>query len=112
MARIQIETEDGVSWMHTGDIVKQLLGAERGVGLKILLWSDGSIGGIVGSGYGGELDGYNPLCIWDIDKMELEEGDEDDSNLWEKIENEIEKASEGKVRATRREVKGNKQNGK
>ena len=78
--------------INTGKVIDELTKLPEGGGWKLLIWRNGEMVPIIGSGYAGEQDANNPLLILDRDEYgELHE-DDDDADMWDEIGRLIEEA--------------------
>ena len=78
--------------INTSKVIDELTKLPEGEGWKLLIWENGEMATVLGSGYAGEQDGNNPLLILDRnDYGELHE-DKDDADFFDEIERLIEEA--------------------
>jgi hypothetical protein len=76
----------------TGEVIDKLTNCPEGEGWKVLVWKDGSMATIIGSGYGGEQDGNNPILILNRDDYGELTPDMDDADLYDQIERQVEES--------------------
>lgn len=78
--------------IKTNKVIEELTSLPEGKGWKLLIWKNGEMATILGSGYAGEQSGDNPLLILNRDEYgELHE-DDDDADFYDEIERIVEGA--------------------
>lgn len=76
----------------TEDVLENLVACPFGGSWYVLIWKDGTVSSILGSGYAGEQDGNDPILILERNRFEDLSGWEGDADLWNEIEEQIEEA--------------------
>lgn len=81
-----LKREEEKKVIITDNVIDELTALPEGESWKLLIWKNGDMATIIGSGYAGEQNGDDPLLILNRDDYgELHE-DDDNANMWDQIE--------------------------